>query len=101
MYEGWGVELELLGRVEVLWVLDSSVAGGTGCPMLDFSVGESHSAEELVPDTVFLVAAHSAALPCTHPSQIGPTGWQSSSSHGTTWVEESFWRFRFKSIHQG
>ena len=93
MYEGWEVELELLEQVEVLWALDSSVAGGTGCPMLDFSVGESHSAEELVPDTVFLVAAHSAALPCAHPSQIGPTGWQSSSSHGTTWVEESSWQF--------
>ena len=75
MYEGWEVELELLERVEVLWVFDSSVAGGTGCPMLDFSAGESHSTEEQVPDTVFLVAARSAALPCARPSQIGPTGW--------------------------
>ena len=73
MYEGWGVELELLGQVEVLWALDSSVVGGTGCPMLDFSVGELHSAEELVPDTVFLVAAHSAALLCTHLLHIDPT----------------------------
>ena len=82
-------------------MLDSSVASGTGCPMLDFSVGELHSAEELVPDIVFLVAAHSAALLCAHPSQIDLTGWQSSSSHRTTWAEESSWQFQFESIHQG
>ena len=101
MYEGWEAEPELLERVGVLWALDSSIADSTGCPMLDFSAGKLHSAKEPVPDIVFLVAAHSAALLCVHLSQIDPTGWQSSSSHRMTWAEESSWQFRFESIHQG